>query len=504
MHTFSLVSASLVLAACTVMAVRHFTPHILGNSVPDDAEAVAPDGGGIASYWLGDLMKAAAHNHAPVGHTSFFDPRNPSASRGSGSSNATARNTLGFGITKINLLRPEVPTCVVDVFQAGSELALAGMAIDKATKACTNQTTSRQQLECANTITQFFAFFLYSAEFLGGSAQECGSQLLFGDVCNDAVTNLLASLSQLAAAATGIAVRCKHLTDDTLALRMTGTSAAVRAAGTFTSIFNNISNFNGSAPFPLPDLQTGSAARTLVSIADMQQALMARKSWCILWGSEALEYIDRAGVAIAAAVRECNLQKLRTANRRTGCAADVFGVIEAFSFAGSSISFAISQCPLITDYAAECSAHVINVVASIAGVANAAASMKTCVIDTFIREKTKSNHAREEAEAEAAAYKAEYQQDQEDDLQQEARQSAFDRPGFHQPSYFPPQVNQPSTSQPRFNEPRFNEPSSHEPSSHEPSSHEPSSHEPSSHEPEFAEPEFAEPQFVPAAGFPAS
>merc|ERR1712232_160988 len=89
-------------------------------------------------------------------------------------------------------------------------------------------------------------------------------------------------------------------------------------------------------------------------------------------------YLERAALAITAATASCkkgNYNEAQSPQVKAACAADISGVLAAFSFVAEYISEAVAQCSDTLNIRATCAAGISGVIANTARLAAQAATM---------------------------------------------------------------------------------------------------------------------------------
>jgi len=107
-----------------------------------------------------------------------------------------------------------------------------------------------------------------------------------------------------------------------------------------------------------------------------------QKTMCALNINQIVLFFARSGDAISVAAKECAAEMLAgqpdLSDQKKTCASNVLGIIEALSYGGNSIANAVANCPkpAEADAAAACGAKIVNVVASLSGIAASATNMR--------------------------------------------------------------------------------------------------------------------------------
>mmetsp|Transcript_95189 Transcript_95189/g.269421 ORF Transcript_95189/g.269421 Transcript_95189/m.269421 type:complete len:336 (+) Transcript_95189:100-1107(+) len=294
----------------------------------------------------------------------------------------TADDGHGFDTAEDKTEDKQIAHCVIDVVHASLMLGDAATAINSAVKGCHGEgsagETRRQRATCATPVVAVIEFLSYTASFLAGASGQCAramnmtsmfTQLGFGEVlatvaeqekCARSITHLIAGLSQLSSAATALSTDCTA-----------GGPPQFDFGGRLRLLQEATPEHGDSARLPA------------LGLPDAVESRKQSEAECAFDIGQTTLFLARAGGAINGAVHDCSDISLFQQDRayRADCAVAISGVIASFSYAASTISFAVSKCPLVSDTNrnALCAGGVFKLISSLSAIAtNGAAFQTTC------------------------------------------------------------------------------------------------------------------------------
>lgn len=272
----------------------------------------------------------------------------------------------------------EIAHCVIDVVQASLMLGDAGTAINSAVKGCHGRShnSDKPKAYCSAPLFAILEFLSYTASFIAGASSQCSkgmnmtnifTHLGFGELldtvaeqekCAKSITRLTGGFGQLASAAAALTVDCNN---------------------------HKVADFDYSRRLRrLREDNAEDERGARLPANGLPEAVESRKeneAECAFDIGQTTLFLARAGAAINSAVSDCSDMSLFQNDRayRADCAVAISGVIASFSFAASTISFAVSNCPLIskTSANAACAGSVFNLLSGLAVITNAGATFQT-------------------------------------------------------------------------------------------------------------------------------
>jgi len=243
-----------------------------------------------------------------------------------------------------------IANCVIDIGVATVQLAQAGLGINSAVTRCGNQIgadgkpvyvkTPEAERACAATVVGVTASFQYAAFFMTSAAIDCSKSFTLVDQqamnyaqCAADTQLLLASLTLIAAAGTGVGDACKDVNEVYVP--------------------------------SVKDVRKGKERKALIAE-------------CVFDVGQTVLLFSRAGLFINAAVKDCSAVSLYQGpdKNKAKCAADIENMVGAFAFAAGGIAAAVAHCPEWYQGAKpECAGSILSLIAATAKVQAASTSM---------------------------------------------------------------------------------------------------------------------------------
>ncbi|CAE8633952.1 unnamed protein product [Polarella glacialis] len=286
--------------------------------------------------------------------------------------------------------------CSVDVAQATFSIGEAAVAIRSSVKFCNKDydpTSDLSQLKwtedhtaaCAVAVSRVLRFLSFVAGYTAAAASDCQRTLDVNGYCVAGIANLAADLATLAASGADMKLNCrsKYAWNRPRPTLISLRNTIIRDHRVNRAAHKHHRRLLEVARLPPSEVMFPQwADRHLDVAADYQKV----KSWndnvdhrrselaaCSFNIGQAVLYLMRALLGITASARTCQTPTIGREGKagKMICAVDVSGLIGSFAWVASSISYAVTQCPITGNgIQAGCAGDLTAVVAALAGIAS--------------------------------------------------------------------------------------------------------------------------------------
>lgn len=286
-------------------------------------------------------------------------------------------------------------SCVLDVSEASVFLGLAGTTITATVEGCKPPLlTDADIAKCSTCVNGVIFLLAYAATFLASAATHCAGTLNLEANCAADILNLVGALTVLGSSASSMSQSCP-MPDSLSKILPPHASEWYEkrrlVAPSSPELDPVIRNFSYAI-----QASTKEPYDRLMELAAAKQKQRDRKlveANCIFHALGVPIFLSRAGLALTAAVKDCNPMAMRKteaekgspAEAQMGCTVDIVGVLGSFMWMGRVLSLAINQCPIYEhpngpfNTKAVCVADIFTVIGALAGIsASGADFMLSC------------------------------------------------------------------------------------------------------------------------------
>ncbi|CAE8639223.1 unnamed protein product [Polarella glacialis] len=294
--------------------------------------------------------------------------------------------------------------CFVDVGQAYFSLGLAAVSIRDSVHLCNKdwdptgdisqlKWTEDNRAQCTVAVANVVSFLGFVVAYVSAAASDCARTLNLNGYCSADVANLAADLATIVSGGADAKLSCRskyawNRPKPTLEELLNTTirdKKIDRAAHKHHRRLVEVARLPPSeAMFPHWADRSLDVAEDYQKVKEWQQDVRSRRyelAACSFNIGNGVLYIMRALLSIVAASRSCPAPVIAKEGEpgKMVCAVDVSGLIGSFSWAASSIAFAVTQCPIGQSLQAACAGDLTAAVASIAGIVTSGSSFAiTC------------------------------------------------------------------------------------------------------------------------------